>query len=115
MNSFRSLICIIGAGPYGVTIAAHLKYFGIDFRILGSPMHRWLFQMPKRMFLKSEGCASSLHDPTGDYTLAQYCSKENLPYSKYATPISREVFAHYAISFQRTLVPNVEDLSGYFG
>ena len=70
------VVSIIGAGPSGVTIAAYLKYFGIDFRIFGSPMHRWLSQMPKQMFLKSEGCASSLADPTGENTLARYAEKK---------------------------------------
>jgi cation diffusion facilitator CzcD-associated flavoprotein CzcO len=106
----RPAICVIGAGPYGVTIAAHLKYFGIDFRIFGSPMRRWLSQMPKRMFLKSEGCASSLYDPAGDHTLERYCSNEGLPYLRWGAPISRELFAKYAVFFQQKLVPNVEDV-----
>lgn len=37
---------IIGAGLYGIAIAAHLKFLGIDFRIFGTPMRRWLAQMP---------------------------------------------------------------------
>ena len=58
-------VAIIGAGPYGVSIAAHLQSAGIDFRIFGRPIHRWQFQMPKGMFLKSEGRGSSLSDPDG--------------------------------------------------
>ena len=105
------VVSIIGAGPSGVTIAAYLKYFGVDFRIFGSPMHRWLSQMPKQMFLKSEGCASSLPDPTGEHTLARYCREENLSFSEYGTPVSREIFARYATSFQRKIVPNVENVN----
>jgi pyruvate/2-oxoglutarate dehydrogenase complex dihydrolipoamide dehydrogenase (E3) component len=106
----RTTICIIGAGPYGITLAVHLKYFGVDFRIFGSPMRRWLTQMPNRMLLKSEGCASSLYDPTGNHTLGRYCCNEGLPYSEYGAPISRGIFSKYAIFFQQKLVPNVEDL-----
>ena len=102
-------VCVIGAGPYGVSIAAHLKAVGIDFRIFGSPMRRWLSQMPKSMLLKSEGCASSLSDPTGHHTLAEYCSSKGLPYSDYVEPVSRDIFAQYAVYFQQELVPNVED------
>ena len=103
-------VCIIGAGPYGLAIAAHLKFSGVQLRIFGSPMHRWLYQMPSRMYLKSEGCASSLYDPAGSHTLDQYCGKTGDSYSEYGFPISRNLLARYAVSFQQTLVPDVENV-----
>ena len=105
-----SPVCIIGAGPYGLAIAAHLKFFGVPFRIFGSPMHRWLKQMPSGMNLKSEGCASSLYDPAGNYTLDQYCKKTGDLYSDWGLPVSRDLLARYAVSFQQTLVPEVENV-----
>jgi hypothetical protein len=102
-------VCIVGAGPYGVSIAAHLRSIGIDFRIFGISMHRWRTQMPRGMFLKSEGCGSNLSSPTGHHTLARYCAEEGLPYCGWGEPVSREVFAAYALSFQQNLVPNLED------
>jgi cation diffusion facilitator CzcD-associated flavoprotein CzcO len=66
--------------------------------------------MPKSMLLKSESCASSLFDPTGHYSLAQYCSDKGIAYPEFGTPVSRELFAQYALSFQQSLVPNVEDV-----
>jgi lysine/ornithine N-monooxygenase len=106
----NSIVAIIGAGPYGVSIAAHLQSAGIDFRIFGRPIYRWQCQMPKGMFLKSEGCASSLSDPTARYTLARYCAERGLPYGERGAPVSLEVFAQYALSFQRVLAPNVEEV-----
>ena len=73
-------------------------------------MRRWLAQMPKQMLLKSESCASSLYDPAGYYSLAQYCADERLPYPDYGKPVSRELFAQYALSFQQKLVPDVQDV-----
>jgi thioredoxin reductase len=105
-----SPVCIIGAGPYGLAIAAHLKFFGVPFRIFGSPMHRWLKQMPRGMNLKSEGCASSLYDPAGNYTLDQYCKTTGDSYSEWGLPVSRDLLARYALSFQQTLVPEVENV-----
>lgn len=108
----RPIVGIVGAGPYGVSIAAYLRFVGISFRIFGSPMRRWLSQMPEQMLLKSESsCASSLYEPTGVHTLARYCKDEGIPYSDFGRPVSREVFAKYAVSFQQALVPEVEDVT----
>jgi cation diffusion facilitator CzcD-associated flavoprotein CzcO len=109
-SSTQPTVCIIGAGPYGLAIAAHLRFVGQDFRIFGSPMRRWLSQMPQAMLLKSEGCASSLPDPAGRYSLAQYCREESLPYGEYGVPNSRETFVKYALSYQQKLVPDLEDI-----
>jgi hypothetical protein len=73
-------------------------------------MHRWQAHMPKGMFLKSEGCASNLFDPTGTFTLRQYCAEEGLPYAPYAAPVSLDVFTQYGLSFQRRFVPTVENV-----
>jgi hypothetical protein len=87
-----------------------LRVAGISLRIFGSPLRRWLSQMPNSMFLKSEGSASSLPDPAGCHGLAEYCRKEGLAYSDYGDPVSREVFARYAVSFQQALVPHGKDV-----
>ncbi len=102
---------IIGAGPYGLSVAAHLQSKGIGLRIFGSPMHRWLAQMPKGMYLKSEGLGSNLSDPAGEHTLARYCAKAGLTYGDWGVPVSREIFARYALAFQRELVPYVENVA----
>src|SRR5580658_2904626 len=74
-------VAIIGAGPYGLSIAAHLRARGVDLRIFGNPMQTWLTQMPKGMRLKSEGFASSLDNPGSTFTLAVYCQEKGIPYS----------------------------------
>ncbi len=100
---------IVGAGPYGLSIAAHLKAHGIDFRIVGSPMHTWLTQMPEGMRLKSEGFASSLDDPESALTLAQYCKQRGIPYADSGLPVTLETFASYGLEFQKRFVPELED------
>jgi cation diffusion facilitator CzcD-associated flavoprotein CzcO len=104
-----SKVAIIGAGPYGLSIAAHLRARGIDFRIFGSPMHSWRTRMPAGMFLKSEGFASNLYDPTGRFTLKRFCEDNGLPYAAIDVPVPLETFTAYGLAFQRQLVPNVED------
>ena len=103
-------VAIIGAGPYGLSIAAHLKARGVSFRIFGKPMHTWLTQMPKGMRLKSEGFASSLFDPGSTFTLQHYCQERGLPYSDTALPVPLETFAAYGLEFQKRLVPELEDV-----
>jgi len=103
-------IIIIGAGPYGVSTAAHLRNLGVSFRIFGKPMHRWLAQMPRGMFLKSESFASNLSDPMGRRTLEEYCAEAGLAYPSGSTPVPLETFSRYALSFQKHCVPMVEDV-----
>jgi thioredoxin reductase len=99
---------IIGAGPYGLSIAAHLAKSNLTFRIFGSPMQSWRSHMPKGMLLKSEGFASSLDDPDSSFTLRHYCEEMNLPYDDIGTPVPLEVFSAYGLEFQKRLVPTLE-------
>lgn len=107
--SKRIDVAIIGAGPYGLSIAAHLKAFGRDFRIFGSPMSTWITRMPKGMRLKSEGFASSLYDPDSAFTLGAYCEREGLPYADLGLPVPLERFSSYGLAFQQKFVPELED------
>ncbi len=102
-------VAIIGAGPYGLSIAAHLKACGVDFRIVGNPMHTWLTHMPKGMRLKSEGFASFLYDPGSTFTLEHYCKEKEIPYAKLGLPVPLEVFAAYGLEFQKRFVPELEN------
>ena len=102
-------VAIIGAGPYGLSIAAHLKARRVDFRILGSPMEFWLKHMPAGMHLKSEGFASSLYDPGSTFTLEAYCKERGLPYAHIGTPVPLETFIAYGLEFQQRFVPEVEN------
>src|ERR1017187_4008232 len=100
-------VAIVGAGPYGLSIAAHLTAMGVNFRIFGNPMEFWLKHMPKGMHLKSEGFASSLADPGSTFTLGAYCREKNLPYADLGLPVPLAQFSSYGLEFQRRLVPEV--------
>jgi thioredoxin reductase len=100
---------IIGAGPYGLSIAAHMKASGLDFRIFGRPMNTWATRMPRGMRLKSEGFASSLSDPDSLFSLADYCKQEGFPYADVGVPVPLERFVSYGRAFERKFVPDLED------
>ena len=103
-------VVVIGAGPYGLSIAAHLAAARIPHRIFGSPMQTWRQGMPAGMLLKSDGFASSLSDPGGTYTLAVYCAEHGLPYADTGWGVPVEVFAAYGVAFQQRFVPHLEDV-----
>jgi thioredoxin reductase len=99
---------IIGAGPYGLSIAAHLSKSRLTFRIFGFPMQSWRSHMPKGMLLKSEGFASSLYDPDSSFTLRHYCEEMKLSHYDLGNPVPLEVFSAYGLEFQKRLVPTLE-------
>lgn len=102
-------IAIIGAGPYGLSVAAHLGARGLPFRIFGAPMSSWIRHMPKGMSLKSEGFASNLADPDGRFTLQRFCAEQGLEYRPRACPIPLTTMIDYGLAFQRQFAPEIED------
>lgn len=102
-------VTIIGAGPYGLSLAAHLRACGASFRIIGRPMENWLEKMPKGMLLKSAGFASTLYDPDRSFTLQRFCEDHGEPYCDLDYPIPLETFCSYGIAFQKRFAPDLED------
>ena len=100
---------IIGAGPYGLSIAAHLRSRGIAFRIFGRPMDSWLQHMPKGMMLKSDGFASDIYDPERAFTLSQFCAERGIQYADAGLPVHLETFGAYGLAFRDRMVPELEE------
>lgn len=101
-------VAVVGAGPYGLSLAAYLGALGVRYRIFGVPMESWVANMPRGMFLKSEGFASNLADPGRRWTLARYCREHDLDYADHVLPIPLDTYVGYGGWFQRRLVPEVE-------
>jgi thioredoxin reductase len=100
---------IIGAGPYGLSVAAHLRRSGVPFRIFGRPMDSWVAHMPKGMMLKSDGFASDIYDPESAFTLRQFCAEQGIEYADSGIPVRLETFASYGLAFKDRMVPELED------
>lgn len=111
MSSSVVDVGILGAGPYGLSIAAHLGKRKISYRIFGRPMQSWQTMMPKGMLLKSDGFASSLYDPDGAFTLEDYCAEKGLPYAHVGIPVPLETFVNYGLEFQKRFVPKLEPVN----
>jgi thioredoxin reductase len=100
---------IIGAGPYGLSVAAHFRRRGIPFRIFGRPMDSWLAHMPKGMMLKSDGFASNIYDPESAFTLGHFCAERGIEYADAGVPVRLETFTAYGLAFRDRMVPELED------
>jgi thioredoxin reductase len=99
---------IIGAGPYGLSLAAHFKSCGIPFRIFGRPMDSWLNRMPKGMCLKSDGFASNIYDPDGELTLERFCAGRGISYSDSGIPVALDTFTAYGLAFKERFVSELD-------
>lgn len=98
-------IAIIGAGPYGLATAAHLRArSSAEVRIFGEPMSFWE-AMPKGMLLRSAREACHIGFASGELTLDRY---EELTGRPPSAPVPLSEFVAYGRWFQRTAVPEVD-------
>jgi lysine/ornithine N-monooxygenase len=104
-------VVVIGAGPYGLSIAAHLAARNIPHRIFGKAMETWATQMPKGMLLKSDGHATSLYDPARSFPFERFCRERNIPFADLGIPPRREDFVDYGRAFQRRFAPHLEEVT----
>ena len=100
---------IIGAGPYGLSIAAHFRGRGIPFRIFGRPMDSWVAHMPQGMMLKSDGFASNIYDPDDKFTLRHFCEARRIEYADMGIPVKLSTFGDYGLAFRDRMVPELEE------
>jgi FAD-dependent urate hydroxylase len=98
-------VVIIGAGPYGLSAAAHLRAAGVDVRVFGRPMQFWAEKMPAGMLLRSPRVASNLSSPSSSGTLEAYEATAGLSAK---SPLPLETFVDYGQWFQRQFIPNLD-------
>ena len=102
-------VAVIGAGPFGLSTAAHLRARGIPVRVFGEPMVSWRAHMPEGMFLKSTPAASNIDAPQRGHNLVDYCDAagiRRLVTDEDIVPV--ETFVAYGEWFRQKLVPDLE-------
>ncbi len=107
MTSSRTDVAIIGAGPNGLALAAHLADAGVDRLILGDPLSSWRAHMPEGMLLKSEPYGSDIAAPVAGYRVQDFCAREGIAYRDRSLPVSRETFLAYGDWYADRFVPDV--------
>jgi len=99
-------VAIVGAGPYGLSVASHVRSLdGLTNVAFGRPMEFWDRRMPRGMRLRSPWAGSHLADPAGALTLDAYARACG---SAVPRPIPLETFVDYGRWFQRHAVPDLD-------
>jgi FAD-dependent urate hydroxylase len=102
-------VLIIGAGPFGLSVSAHLRARNVDHLIVGTPMDTWRAHCPVGMFLKSEPYSSDIASPRSGFGVRAYSESQGLDYVHRVTPLTLDRFLEYADWFTTQLVPEVRD------
>ncbi|MEW1750335.1 NAD(P)-binding domain-containing protein [Streptomyces angustmyceticus] len=103
-------LVVVGAGPYGLSVAAHAAAAGLRLRVLGRPMATWRDHMPDGMLLTSGSRSSRLSAPDGGHTLADYRAAHD-PAAGHGTPLPLATFTAYGRWFGERAVPQVEEVT----
>ena len=99
-------VAIVGAGPYGLATAAHLRADDrLDIRVFGEPMSFWTDRMPLGMLLRSPYIACNIADPNDALTLDAYQAASG---NGLTPPVPLDRFVDYGRWFQRQVAPDVD-------
>jgi cation diffusion facilitator CzcD-associated flavoprotein CzcO len=100
-------VIVVGAGPYGLSVAANLRKHRIPFRVFGRTMHTWTDRMPQGMVLKSDGCATDLG--AMPLTLEAFCQRTNRGYAHIGYRVPIEDMIAYGETLAHEYVGAIED------
>jgi FAD-dependent urate hydroxylase len=99
-------VAIIGAGPYGLSLAAHLRARGVKYRIFGESMRFWR-NMPVGVNLKSLAFATNIAVPKSGYSFPHWCRQRGLEDFE---PCTMQSFSAYGLEIQKQFVPDLEEV-----
>jgi cation diffusion facilitator CzcD-associated flavoprotein CzcO len=99
-------VVVVGAGPYGLSTAAHLLGRGLRVAVFGRTLEMWRDRMPKGMLLRSHWWATNLSDPRQDHGFEQFVKDSGHDRSY---PLPLQTFVDYGLWFQQRAVPDVDE------
>jgi FAD-dependent urate hydroxylase len=97
-------VVIVGAGPYGLSLAAQLRKRRVTYRIIGHAMKFWR-GMPIGINLKSPALGTNIYVREPGYSFAEWCRQRGLEDFE---PCTMQSFAEYGLWMQERFVPDVE-------
>ena len=99
-------VAVVGAGPYGLAVAAHLTAAKISVRVFGDPMSFWRDNMPTGMKLRSPWHATHIADPHRTFSLDAFFDRRGIDPLPDQLPL--EQFVRYGEWFARQAVPDLD-------
>jgi predicted ATP-grasp superfamily ATP-dependent carboligase/glycine/D-amino acid oxidase-like deaminating enzyme len=99
-------VAVVGAGPYGLSAAAHLLARGLRVAVFGKALESWRRRMPEGMLLRSRPWAVNLSDPQGRHSIARFFRETSYPESY---PLPRAAFLAYAEWFRSGAVGSIDE------
>jgi FAD-dependent urate hydroxylase len=105
MSSSGEGVVVVGAGPYGLAVSAHLRAAGVPTATFGEPMAYWERNMPDGMLLRSPWRASWIASPDHNLSLAAYERELGCPLPR---PVPIDDFIAYGRWFQRQAAPDLD-------
>src|SRR5438876_2443587 len=99
-------VVVVGAGPYGLSTAAHLLGRGLRVAVVGRTLEMWRDRMPKGMLLRSHWWATNLSDPRQGHGFEQFVKDSGHDRSY---PLPLQTFVDYGLWFQQRAAPDVDE------
>jgi cation diffusion facilitator CzcD-associated flavoprotein CzcO len=97
MPNYKTNLLIIGAGPFGLALAAQAAHLQIEHRVVGKPMDFWRRNMPPGMYLRSSW---DWHlDPLDVHTIEKFLESRGQTTAE-IEPLSLDFYLSYAEWFQ---------------
>jgi hypothetical protein len=97
-------IAVVGAGPYGLAAAAHLRRAGAELRILGEAMSFWR-TMPAGMLLRSNWTATCIAEYQGPLSLDTY---QQVTGRRFGRPVPLDRFIQYGEWVAQQVAPDLD-------
>ena len=100
-------VAIVGAGPYGLSLAAELDRHSLDVCVFGPAMAFWRDNMPPGTKLKSDGQSFDLPAPGAGFPISRYQTETTGTFEA-TRPIPVTEFYDYGLRFRDRVVPRAD-------
>ncbi len=99
-------VVVMGAGPYGLSVSAHLRARGLKVATFGKPLLFWRKHMPQGMLLRSYWWATGFSDPDKKYSIQRYFAQQG---TQPCDPLPIQTVIDYGLWFQQHTVPDLDE------
>lgn len=88
-------VLIVGAGPYGLSLANYLTEQGQEFKIIGKPMELWREHTFSDAYLRSDMATSEISHPDNKFSLETFRTKAGIKSESASERVSVKEYRRY--------------------